>query len=56
MGAGVGARLELKSLPCPPSMTALPEQQRWSLQLSGGDDYELCFTVPSADYARLEFA
>jgi thiamine-monophosphate kinase len=53
-GAGVGARLELQSLPCPPSMTALPEQQRWALQLSGGDDYELCFTVPSAERTRLD--
>jgi thiamine-monophosphate kinase len=46
--AGVGAQLELQSLPCPPSMSSLPERERWPMQLSGGDDYELCFTLPSS--------
>jgi len=48
--SGVGARLDLQKLPCAQSMRAMPEQDRWPLQLSGGDDYELCFTLP----ARLE--
>jgi thiamine-monophosphate kinase len=49
----VGAELALDSLPCPASMAALPEHERWPLQLSGGDDYELCFTVPAASSKRL---
>jgi thiamine-monophosphate kinase len=52
--SGVGAELALDSLPCPDSMAALPWRERWPLQLSGGDDYELCFTVPKASGARLD--
>jgi len=52
--AGVGAELELLRLPCPPSMSSLPPPERWPLQLSGGDDYELCFTVPPSKLAGLE--
>jgi thiamine-monophosphate kinase len=46
--SGAGAELDLHRLPSPESMTALPERERWLLQLTGGDDYELCFTVPAA--------
>ena len=35
-------------------MASLPERERWPLQLTGGDDYELCFTVPAAAEKRLE--
>jgi thiamine-monophosphate kinase len=52
--SGVGARLELRSLPCPPAMAVLPPAARWPLQLSGGDDYELCFTVPPGGRAALD--
>jgi len=52
--SGVGAELVLYSLPCPDSMAALPQRERWSLQLSGGDDYELCFTVPAASSKQLD--
>ena len=48
-----GAELELQSLPCPHSMSSMPARERWPLQLSGGDDYELCFTVPAAFRDRL---
>jgi thiamine-monophosphate kinase len=51
--SAVGAELELRHLPCPPGMAAMPEPDRWSLQLSGGDDYELCFTLPAELRARL---
>jgi len=44
--SGAGAAVELEKLPCPASLTALSTQERWPLQLSGGDDYELCFTIP----------
>jgi thiamine-monophosphate kinase len=50
----VGAELALGSLPCPDSMAAKPELERWPSQLSGGDDYELCFTVPAASRGRLD--
>jgi thiamine-monophosphate kinase len=52
--SGVGAELELEYLPCPDSMAASPLRERWPLQLSGGDDYELCFTLPAAERHRLE--
>jgi len=45
--SAVGAELDLARLPCPASMSAIPEQDRWPLQLGGGDDYELCFTIPA---------
>jgi len=44
--SGIGAVIELDRLPCPESFAELQEEQRWQLQLAGGDDYELCFTVP----------
>lgn len=44
--SGVGAVIHLDRLPCPASLSDLAEEQRWPLQLAGGDDYELCFTLP----------
>jgi thiamine-monophosphate kinase len=45
----VGAELELASLPTSPELaSAFDAATRIRLQLSGGDDYELCFTVPPA--------
>jgi thiamine-monophosphate kinase len=52
--SGAGAELDLASLPCPASMASLPESRRWPLQLTGGDDYELCFTIPETSEHRLE--
>ena len=44
----VGAVLEIDSLPSSPALEALTtNDQRYNHQLSGGDDYELCFTVSS---------
>ncbi|HET6593810.1 MAG TPA: thiamine-phosphate kinase [Xanthomonadales bacterium] len=51
--SGVGAELDLRSLPCPLSMAGMAEHDRWPLQLGGGDDYELCFTLPAQSEARL---
>ena len=51
--SATGAELELQSLPCPHSMSSMPARERWPLQLSGGDDYELCFTLPAAFRDRL---
>jgi thiamine-monophosphate kinase len=44
--SGAGARIEIDCLPCPESLLTVSPELRRSLQLSGGDDYELCFTVP----------
>ena len=41
----VGAEIELPRLPASPELSGWPEDQRWPLQASGGDDYELCFTA-----------
>jgi thiamine-monophosphate kinase len=48
-----GAEVELDKLPCPASLEGLSGEERWSLQLAGGDDYELCFTVPPGSVAGL---
>jgi thiamine-monophosphate kinase len=52
--SGVGASIELGRLPTPGSLNALGEESRWPLQLSGGDDYELCFTIPRGSENRLK--
>jgi thiamine-monophosphate kinase len=56
--SGVGAEIELGRLP-----TSVPlhehfgnDTERWRLQLSGGDDYELCFVAPAANALAIEQA
>lgn len=45
--SGVGARIQLEDLPLSPELSCQVSAERdWSLPLSGGDDYELCFTMP----------
>jgi thiamine-monophosphate kinase len=51
--SGLGATVELADLPCPDSLSGLAADARWPLQLAGGDDYELCFTLPPAAESRL---
>jgi thiamine-monophosphate kinase len=51
--SGAGATVELGKLPCPASLAALPSPERWPLQLAGGDDYELCFTLRPESEAAL---
>lgn len=43
--SGVGARLSIDDLPASSALRSLPEDQRRSFQLGGGEDYGLCFTV-----------
>jgi thiamine-monophosphate kinase len=45
--SGVGAEIDIAALPTSAALAATfdPAEQR-ELQLGGGDDYELCFTVP----------
>lgn len=47
--SGVGAVLDWAAIPKHPVLDTLPLAQQQQLVLSGGDDYELCFTIaPSA--------
>ncbi len=41
-----GAEIFLDQLPRHAALSSLIPEQQWLLQLAGGDDYELCFTVP----------
>lgn len=55
--SGVGARVELPSLPLSLAFrAAVPPSRQTALAVSGGDDYELCFTVPRARCADVEQA
>lgn len=45
--SGVGARLQVERLPLSPALLACTDSaSALTLALAGGDDYELCFTVP----------
>ena len=47
--SGVGAQIDADALPASPELiAAFGTDERRALQLAGGDDYELCFTVPEA--------
>lgn len=53
--SGVGARIDVGAVPHDESLDAAgddAEKRRW--MLAGGDDYELCFTVPRERQAQLE--
>ena len=55
--SNVGARLYADSLPSSEAFDALCEpEQRLQRQLNGGDDYELCVTVPDSELAALRSA
>ncbi|MDO5050264.1 MAG: thiamine-phosphate kinase [Moraxella equi] len=46
--SGVGAVIDLDAIPSHALLDALPHAQKWQHQINGGDDYQLCFTTPSA--------
>ncbi len=53
--SGVGAVIDVEDIPLSPSVsTHVAETGDWSLPLSGGDDYELCVTVPAERQAEVE--
>jgi thiamine-monophosphate kinase len=53
--SGVGAEIRADALPMSTAFRALSEPDgRVELQVSGGDDYELCVCLPRADVARLQ--
>ena len=52
--SGVTANLDSKLLPIPPDVTRQFPQQALDWALSGGDDYQLCFTVAESSRDRIE--
>lgn len=55
--SGVGARIEIERLPLSAALRQLfPLAEARQLALTGGDDYELCFTVPPSQEVRLRQA
>ncbi|MBB6055071.1 thiamine-phosphate kinase [Tolumonas osonensis] len=52
--SGVAAEIELSTLPVDPAVVqSVTPEQALQLALGGGDDYELCFTVPAEHENRL---
>jgi len=53
-----GAQLDLGRLPTSRILADhfADEHERWRLQMTGGDDYELCFTAPAANALAIERA
>ncbi len=49
--SGCGALVEIDKLPQHDVLAGLEDELKWSYQLSGGDDYELLFTLPSCHAA-----
>ncbi|WOE30917.1 MULTISPECIES: thiamine-phosphate kinase [unclassified Acinetobacter] len=49
----VGAIINLEHLPINPALATLTQQQQWQYALTGGDDYELCFTLSPERYREL---
>ena len=51
----VGVRIEVGKIPLTRVLTShVNKQNDWSLALNGGDDYELCFTVPEKNQTMLD--
>lgn len=54
VASGVGASVDITKLPLSPAFTAVTTlSESWPLAAKGGDDYELCFTVPQAKEQQL---
>ena len=57
MASTVGAEVEIDALPASAALrSAFDEGSRRTLQATGGDDYELCFTTPAAMRGDVEQA
>lgn len=55
--SGCGAQIDLDALPLSASLCAnVAEEQRLRWALAGGEDYELCFTVPEVNRGALDTA
>ncbi|MDM1248667.1 thiamine-phosphate kinase [Acinetobacter sp. R933-2] len=49
----VGAVISLNNLPINTTIHTLKPEKQWQYALSGGDDYELCFTISTQNYQKL---
>jgi thiamine-monophosphate kinase len=54
--SGVGARIDVDTLPLSAALRGQPRELALRCALAGGDDYELCFTAPVSARARVEAA
>ncbi len=54
IASGVGAELHLEKLPLSDVLSCLSTQQAWEKALTGGDDYELCFTLAKKDWSEVK--
>jgi len=56
MQSGIGADVDIGRLPLSRTLFEhfADESERWRMQLSGGDDYELCFTAATCDALEIE--
>jgi len=52
--SGKGARIELTKIPLSKDFLMMASEEEKMLALNGGDDYELCFTVPATRVRMLE--
>ena len=52
--SGTGASLQQQAIPAHPALTGLPRAEILRLALSGGDDYELLFTLPPERLPQLQ--
>lgn len=50
----VAAQIIVDDLPLSAELKKLPPKEAWSLALSAGDDYQLCFTVPPQHESQLK--
>lgn len=50
----VGAKVYLDAIPAADALQALPNIEKWQHQLNGGDDYQLCFTMSQANFAKFQ--
>ncbi len=48
--SGVGGWLDLPTIPIHPALAELPQAEQLDLALTAGDDYQLCFTLPPAEW------
>lgn len=50
--SGVGAQLMLEQLPLSVPLQQLAATESWQLALTGGDDYELCFSISAEKWVQ----
>lgn len=51
--SNLAATIECDDLPMPLELQELPQLEAWRYAVTGGDDYELCFTAPATQRAAL---